>query len=770
MKLFSSIQRFLIDILLYFRKIASFPFKLFVSSVQKVEFVPVNDLSIVNNGFYSSGVDPQFIVHTGKRHYPYGWVLFSYCMKGLTRQVITRIYIDTGKGYSETDAYRYISHAGITNNVLIKLPFGTRGLRFDPMEEEGSFNLEDMEFKELSYIKAFKLIRSTYHFNFIKTLRYLFSQVDGKEQEEVAQLQYDMWFRRYLALNKNEIKLIKSYIKTFADPPLISVIMPVYNTDKKLLKQAIKSIVDQVYTNWQLCIIDDASDLPHIKNILETYKSRDNRITTIYRASRGGIAAATNEALSAIKGKFTMFTDHDDLLEPHALCLVADTINRQPDVNIIYTDSDHIDENGAKYRPFFKPDWSYDYFLGANYLNHLTAIRTSLLLECGGLRYGYDGSQDYDLLLRAIEKIPPSTIFHIPMVLYHWRSLASSFSSTFKSESANNALKAINDHFSRCGIAATAVRHPTHKGYQRIIRQLPNSLPLVSVIIPTRDNKKLLSNSVESVLVNSDYKNVELLIIDNGSEEPDTLEYFKLLEADNRVTLIHDPRPFNFSRLCNLGVMKSNGKVIGLLNNDIQSISRDWISELTSHALREHVGVAGAKLYYDDDRIQHAGVVLGIKGVAGHIYKYSPRSYEGDHARLILTQYLSAVTFACAFFRREIFDEVGGFNETDLSIAFNDIDFCLRVRNRGYDIVWSPFAELYHLESASRGLEDTPEKQDRFRREIEYMQRTWGDSLLNDPFYSPNLSLNTEDLELAHPPRYRYPWNNFQLTPHQPGT
>ena len=453
-------------------------------------------------------------------------------------------------------------------------------------------------------------------------------------------------------------------------------------------------------------------------------------------------------------GEWVALLDHDDLLSEHALFWVADAINRDPAARLIYSDEDKIDGAGRRFAPYFKCDWNVDLFYSHNLFSHLGVYRANLLGEIGGFRQGFEGSQDYDLALRCIERIAPKQIHHISRVLYHWRMHAKS-----AAQSADNkpyamlaGERALNDHFQRQTV--NAVSKLIGHGY-RVRYALPDILPLVSLIIPTRNGLHLVRRCVESILKKTTYHNYEILIVDNGSEDPATLQYFKELQSESRVRVLRNDRFFNYSALVNTAVKLARGELVGLINNDIEVISPDWLSEMVSHALRPHVGAVGAKLLYLNETLQHAGVVLGLglARVGGHPYYTLPRSHNGYFGRASLIQSFSAVTGACLVIRKEIFEAVGGFSEK-LRVAFNDIDFCLRVRESGYRNIWTPYAELYHHESATRGLENTGEKKARFSKEVEYMKQRWGGLLLNDPAYSPNLSLlPKEDFRLAWPPR-----------------
>jgi len=544
-----------------------------------------------------------------------------------------------------------------------------------------------------------------------------------------------------------------------ADGPLISVLMPVYNSPERWLRRAIDSVIEQTYPRWELCIADDHSPSPHVRAILAAYAARDARIKVVHRPANGHISASSNSALELATGTFTALLDHDDELSPHALTEVVRALAVHPDAGVIYSDEDKIDTRGRRYAPYFKPDWNPDLLRGQNYFCHLSVYRTELLRQLGGFRTGYEGAQDWDLALRATECVRDDQIVHIPRVLYHWRAIPGStaLSQSQKDYHLDAARKALEDHVARTQINAAV--EPVKGGHWRIRFSLPLPAPRVSLIIPTRNRVEILRPCIESILAKTDYPDYELLIVDNGSDDSATLAYLNQLRNVPRVKILRDDGPFNYSAINNRAVAQATGGLLAFVNNDIEPITSDWLSEMAALALRPGTGAVGAMLYYPDDRVQHAGVVLGIagpklvEGIAGHAFKYFPRGHGGCMNRLRLTQNYSAVTAACLVVRRELFAEVGGFNEEHLTVAFNDVDFCLRLRAAGHRNVWTPFAELYHHESASRGPEESPAQKARAAREAAYMREKWGPLLDADPAYNPNLTLVHEDFGLSHPPR-----------------
>ncbi|BAP55014.1 putative glycosyltransferase [Thioploca ingrica] len=566
---------------------------------------------------------------------------------------------------------------------------------------------------------------------------------------------YPRWIKNYDTLTTKIIKRMQQRIAEWEYRPFISIVMPTYNTPEQWLRLALESVLEQIYPHWELCIVDDASTQPQVRRLLEEYAQRDNRIKLKFRTENGHISAASNTALEMISGEFVAFLDHDDKLARQALFWVAKDILDYPDAMLWYSDEDKINEQEERLDPYFKSDWNPDLFLSHNLITHLAVYRMTLIQQLIGFRESYEGAQDYDLALRAIEQINPVQIRHIPRVLYHWRIITGSTASRpeEKPYALIAAQQAIKEYLARRGIIAQVMESPEVRGTIRVQYPLPEPLPLVTLIIPTYNGLELLQRCVESILTKTTYENFEILIINNNSDDPSTLAYLHQLENNGQAHVLDYPYPFNYADMNNMAVEHAQGELIGLLNNDLEVINPEWLAEMVSHAVRPEVGVVGARLWYPNDTLQHGGVILGIGGVAGHAHKGFPRGNVGYLGRASLIQNFSAVTGACMIMRKSNFLKVGGLNAEHLAIAFNDVELCLKMNEHNLRIVWTPYAELYHHESASRGYEDTPEKLARFETERAYMKSRWPNFLLMDPAYSPNLTLETQDFALAWPPR-----------------
>jgi len=575
--------------------------------------------------------------------------------------------------------------------------------------------------------------------------------------------EYRAWIAAYDTLSDQDRDAIRNHIDRFRQRPAISVVMTTYRSDAYMLYEAVASVMTQLYPHWELCIADDASPEPGKRLAVAAFAGEDPRIKFVQRETNGGIAAATNSALALATGEFVAFLDHDDILAERALYEIAAELDLHPNADLIFSDEDKVDEKGRRSQPHHKTDWNAELMLGVNAVNHLTVVRRSLLTALGGVREAFDGAQDHDLVLRAAERATPARIRHIPWVLYHWRqhSKPGSFSRSRAAECAAAAARAVGEHLDRTGQPGTVEEIDLASRWLRVRHALPDTKPLVSVIVPTRDRAELLAQVADGVLAKTDYAPLELLIVDNGSEEPATHALFARLKTDPRVRILPAPGPFNFSALNNLAAAEAKGEVLLLLNNDISMIRPDWLDEMVAQAIRPNVGAVGAKLFYPDGTLQHAGVVLGVgdvpEKVAGHLYAGAGDG-PGYQGHVALARNVSAVTAACLAIRKAVYDEVGGMDEARLAVAFNDVDLCLKVREAGYDIVWTPHAALVHHESASRGSDLAPEKLARFQAELRVMRERWGPVLDADPFYGAVFDKRYTNYRLGGPPDRVAPW------------
>lgn len=568
---------------------------------------------------------------------------------------------------------------------------------------------------------------------------------------------YAAWLAAH-RLTDADRRQIAAQIAEWPAPPLISVLMPVYNSRPAWLRACLDSVLGQLYPHWELCIADDASTDPQVRAILADYAARDSRIKIVYRKQNGHVAVATNSALALAEGEFVAFLDHDDLLAGHALYLVAAAIREHPDATLVYTDADRCDEHGRRFAPTFRPDWSPDLLLAHNYINHLAVLRTALVRSVGGLRMGLEGAQDHDLLLRVSEQAPAAAIHHIPHVLYHWRIHATSLGRGQRTRSATSAAsrQVIADCLIRRGLAAEVLATTAHPFLHRVRYRLPDPPPLVSVIIPTRDRLDLLREAVAGMQEATAYPALELIVVDNDSQAPETLAYLAELSQQRDCRVLHHAGAFNYATLNNAAAAVAQGEVLCFLNNDVVITQPGWLAELVSQALRPEIGAVGPLLRYGDGRVQQAGIILGTDVVGWLALHQPPGRAAPSPFELQQSRNVAALTGACLVLRRSRFEEVGGFDE-QLAVAYNDIDLCLKLRAAGHWLLCTPFAELIHLGSASRGAEDSPEKQARLRQEADTLREKWGAFAESDPFVNPNLAWRRGRPELVL--SSSRPWN-----------
>ena len=563
------------------------------------------------------------------------------------------------------------------------------------------------------------------------------------ERFQKSEIDYKEWLEKNMPARQ---ELDRQEKHKFKYAPKISILVPVYNTPETFLRQMIESVQKQTYGNWELCIANANPANEQVKVILKEYTANDARVKVTDVPENEGIAQNTNKALEIADGTFIGLLDHDDVLAENALYEVVKELNKAVDTDVIYTDEDKVSTAMDEYfSPNFKPDFNLDMLRSNNYFCHFFVAKKELIETVGGFRGEYNGAQDYDLFLRCIEKA--ERIAHIPKILYHWRVHQESTADNplSKMYAYDAGQKAIEQHLKRCGVTAE-VSKTENLGFYRVKYQQEGS-PLVSILIPNKDQKDTLDQCLKSIEARTDYENYEIIIIENNSTEQETFEYYKQIK-NPKIRVIEWKDEFNYSAINNFGVRHAKGEYLLFLNNDIEVINSDWLGEMLSNCQREEVGAVGAKLYYPDNTVQHAGVIVGIGGVAGSVFVGLKRGYTGYMHRASIQQNLSAVTAACMMVKKSVFEEVGGFEE-ELKVAFNDIDFCLKIREKGHLIVYDPYVELYHYESKTRGAEDTTEKIHRFQSEIEYMRSHWSSILKNgDPAYNPNLSLKKWDYSL----------------------
>ncbi len=597
--------------------------------------------------------------------------------------------------------------------------------------------------------KAGRFIKKLKPYNIKKGFRYLKHyglkefMVRLQERMEPEEVPYGPWYEKH---KRTEQELKKQSERKFKEDILISIAVPVYHTGEVFLREMIDSVVAQSYKNWELCIANAGPDDEKVNAILKEYAAKDTRIKVKNLDENEGIGKNTNRAFEMANGQYVALLDHDDILAPDALFEVACAIEKShPD--IIYSDEDKVTGNEKEHtQPHFKPDFNIDLLRANNYICHLLVIKKALIDKVGGFREGFDGAQDHDFIFRCSDNA--NCIVHIPRILYHWRTHQASTADNPASKlyAYEAGIRAVKENLERNGEEAEVTQSKDYGFYKVIYKVKERSL--VSIIIPNKDNRDILKKCIDSILEKSTYDNYEIIVAENNSTESETFEYYKEIEKDSRIRVIKWEKGFNFSAINNFAAGYAKGEYIIFLNNDIEVKTPSWIEGMLGNAQRKDVGIVGCRLIYPDNTIQHAGVVIGIGGIAANIFTDLPAARSGYMHRASTQVDYSAVTAACMMISKNLFEKIGGFEEK-LTVAFNDIDLCLRVREENYLVVYDAYVEMIHYESKTRGSEDTEEKVRRFQSEIEYMRTRWIDILKNgDPYYNPNLTLSKWNFSL----------------------
>jgi len=662
------------------------------------------------------------------------WLSYPMHVLKVVEQFLQSGYVDP-RWYSQQ--YKIPSSLAVWHWITL----GVRK-RYDPSEK----------FSTSAYLQAYSDVR----ISGANPLRHFLKegQQEGRSPKPSPTWDYSEWILEYGALKQTEREQLLYKLKQSEVQPRFSIIVPVYNPRKRDLKECLQSVIQQSYPNWELCIVDDASKEIGVRAQIKEFETNKLNIQFKVHKENQGICKTTNDAIAMATGDYIVFLDHDDVLTTDALLWFAEALYEHPNAILLYSDEDQISSKGERFNPFFKPDWSPERLRRQNYINHATVCKRKTVLFHQGVRENFEGSQDHDFLLRVTETLRAEQIVHIPRVCYSWRiqqNSQSSFSQQRQRECQEKAANAVQEHLQRMGLEGTVqIEYP---GFLKVYYSLEEQ-PLVSLIIPTRDRLDLLKDCVDGVINNTTYQPIEVIIIDNGSVENATLQYLqKLKDEHENFLVIRDEGPFNFSRLNNKAVKLARGDVIGLLNNDLKFVEDSWLEELVMLAAQPGVGAVGPKLLYEDSRIQHVGLVLGVGGVAGHSYRKRPADYLGGiGSPNSVVHEVIGVTGACMIVKKATWDQVRGLDEKNLAIAFNDVDFCLKLHEAGYRNLISPRTKVYHLESASRGPEIGVRKK-AFAEELQFMKTKWKHILQADPFYNINLSIVNEQHEISDSPR-----------------
>lgn len=691
------------------------------------------------NGWYASDKEPVIKVTDNKGQELKAEISYSY------RQDIIQIYKEL-----EKDDYKFgfeirvpeckVENVNITiqcGNAVVSNQFNVKDIkRQSTIRPKKNVDIKVLSKKAYRYAK---------NYGIKETVKKIYSKLNKKGEASV--IDYTEYVKKH---QPNKETLMAQRKERFAYEPVFSIIIPLYKTNEKFLAELLDSILAQTYGKFEVCLSDGSGDKTILKDILEEYSKKDSRIKYNQLDKAAQISENTNNALKLVTGDYIVLCDHDDLIPEYTLYECVKKINEEKKVDIIYSDEDKVDMDGERYfEPHFKPDFNIDLLRSANYICHLFVVKKDIVDKIGEFRSEFDGSQDYDFIFRCVEQTEPAYIYHIPKVLYHWRAHIDSTAENPESKlyAFEAGKRAINAHLERMNIKGYATDGAFY-GVYRTHYDVTGE-PLISIVIPNKDHIDDLNKCMQSIITKSSYKNYEFIIVENNSVLPETFEFYKKIESEyDNVKVIYWKDEFNYSAINNFGVKEAKGEYILLLNNDTEIINEDCLAEMLAVCQRDDVGIVGARLYYEDDTIQHAGVIIGIGGIAGHAFVGQPRHLPGYFARAMCTQDYSAVTAACMMTKKSIFEAVGGLTE-EFKVAFNDIDYCMKVRKLGKLVVYNAFAELYHYESKSRGLEDTPEKVARFNSEMYLFRDRWCDILeKGDPYYNPNLTLDKSDFSL----------------------
>lgn len=721
----------------------------------RVKIKPIQELAILNErkGQYKSlGHAPRFELLI-ESEYKGGWYYLEAALTNNNGNREANLYAldDTG---NELIIPIPSNLRGSIREVIF-IPYGTITLLWSPTASFGYFSQSQILLHKTTWLESYlrRVFRIMFDYSRFKeqhtipnTLQTIWDSLFQVQKGYVRTANirinrllgndYETFIKKYDKISKKQMRALKKTIALWTEAPVLSIILPIIGNNLPLLKHTLQSIRHQIYPQWELIIIADLVSLDtNIFNFIQQNTNQDHRIKIM-----DAISQALNSALAECRGSYVTYMGECDALHPKALYRVAQVHMDLSSAKLIYSDSDFMDEKGTRVDPCFKPDWNPDLFYSNDYIGNMCFYHADTLREIGGIRSDFTGAEHYDATLRFVAYIEPEDIVHIPKVLYHQYSLRGEIKMG-RIQDHDAGKHALQDFFAKTSNSVVDGFGDTH---YRVRYPLSGELPLVSIIIPTRDRIDILEMCIDSILEHTMYPNWEIIIIDNNSIEASTHEYFTQVSKYNRIRVYPYNKPFNYAQLNNFALTHAHGEILTLLNNDIEIISDGWLSELVRHTLRPEIGVVGAKLLYPDGIVQHAGVIIGIGGVAGHGHKYIGDDDPGYCHRAVLVQNVSAVTGACMCVRRELYEAVGGLDE-NLAVAFNDVDFCLKVRDAGYRNLYTPYAKLIHHESISRGHDDTSKKHALFLKEFGYIKDKWGDKLKNDPAYNPNLTHNFEN-------------------------
>ncbi len=734
-----------------------------------IKLEPLRSIRVVDGVHETLGSNPTFSVLSQGLALPSGWCRISYRGHSTRGYLSPKLRIDTTPGNDSSVLIELPPSRGQLVSAVRRLPQQVAAMRLCTGEEPGRFWIEDFRVRPLwGPAVLFEIARRGLRQATADPVRLgAWTKVAWRIWRggnlnslkifvarwiEQSELDYRAWVAYHDSLTDEDRAAIRLRIAALRQRIKFSIVIRVCDMAAELLRDCLDSVIGQIYPDWELWIVADASVSSRVAAVIDEFRRRESRVRIAAPSAAGNQTEAAHGALDLANSEYVILLDPHGTLAEHACYLIAEALDASPNLDLAYADEDQIGPSGERASPWFKGGWDPERLLQQDYLSRFCALRAELVRKVGGLRMGFLGSESYDLVLRCVAESEPKRIGHLPFVLYHGGSAPAR-----QVQGESPVVRVLADHLRNAGARASIERGAV-PDVLRIRYACPEPAPRVTLIIPTRNGADLVRRCVESIFANTDYPAYEILLVDNESDEPSSIAYFRELESTAKFRLLRFEGAFNYSAINNFAARHASGEILGLLNNDTEVIARDWLSEMVAYAARPEIGAVGAKLLYPDGTMQHAGIIMGLYGTVGHLLQRMPAESPGYRGCLAVAREVTAVTGACLLVRRSIYEEVGGLDEKNLPVTFNDIDFCLELRRKGYRNIWTPHALLYHHEGATRGPDESPEKAARFSAEWAYMSAKWGRELDEDPFYNPNLSLASDDCSPSFPPRCQVPW------------